>query len=58
MNASDIGLGVGKNILSDKEKFMTFKNTWAPNVEYSFSAIKQGNQTRSFSLIGLVAIIG
>jgi len=27
MNASDIGLGVGKNILSDEEKFMILKNT-------------------------------
>jgi len=50
MNASDISLCVGKNILSDEEKFMILKNTWAPNVEYSFPAIKQGNQTRCFQL--------
>lgn len=50
MNANDIGLVVGKNILSDEEKFMILKNTWSPNVEYSFPTIKQGNQTRCFQL--------
>lgn len=50
MSASDIGFGVVKNILSDEEKFMILKNTWTPNVEYSFPAIKQRNQTRCFQL--------
>jgi len=50
MNANDIGLGVGKNILSNEEKCMILKNTWTPNVEYSFPTINQGNQTRCFQL--------
>jgi len=50
MNASDNGLGVSKYILSDEEKFMILKNTWTLNVEYSFSTIKQGNQTRCFQI--------
>ncbi|KAF0727401.1 zinc finger MYM-type protein 1-like, partial [Aphis craccivora] len=50
INVNDIGLSVGKNILSDEEKFMILKNTWTPNAEYRFPVIKQGNQTRRFQL--------